>query len=280
MVVATDRAWLSEEAARLWGGHENACQADHPVHLSRTIRINLSGSSVVPDLPETPVDHARRFRMSVWDWERYQNLAGLYCTGQDEVSKAIDMQGVWEGFETRVALEILDSDEPGVVIDFGAHVGWFTLLALTADRPTLAVEADPENLALLIANAQRLGKRDLLEPCRAWICKRSHVLIDDGPRVRLVKIDIEGQDRHAVRVCAPLLQRRLVDYLLIEASPEFPGADTAGLVAELEGFGYAAYLVPTKGFVFGDDPLADCRTFPATVADIASQRTLLVERAA
>lgn len=278
MVIATETAWLHHAAEILWGGRENVCQVGHDAHLARCVRINLNGPSVVPDLPATPPEHARKFRMQVWDWSRYQNHAGLYCSGQDEVSKAIDMQGIWEGFETRVALEILDADEPGIVIDFGAHVGWFTLLALTADRPTLAVEADPENLALLMASASSVGRREILRPCRSWIGAESPKLTDDGPRVRFVKIDIEGHERSAVRVCEQILQARLVDYLMMEASPEFPLSDTAGTVAALEGLGYFAYLVPTKGETLEPDPLAACRAQPAP-AVLDSQRTLLFERA-
>lgn len=275
--------WLREAAERLGGGQENRCQAGHGSHDSRVVNVVLDGETAVPDLPAIPSEHRRTFQMAIWDWERYQNYAGLYCTGQDEVSKAIDHQGIWEGYETRLAVELLDSGPPeAAVIDFGAHVGWFTLLAVASFRPVLAVEADAENLALLEANAKRVARGHLVVPCRAWVSPASRPLPRGEVPVRLVKIDIEGQEAEAVRVCEPLLRERLIDYLLVEASPEFPEADTRSLVERLLSLGYAAYLVPTKGETVEPDALSSCRARPVVPKRCAelvpNQRTLLFER--
>ncbi len=51
---------------------------------------------------------------------------------------------------------------PGeVVVDVGAHIGLYTLLAAKAGASVLAIEPDPENRALLEANVERNRLRDV-----------------------------------------------------------------------------------------------------------------------
>lgn len=71
----------------------------------------------------------------------------------------------------------------GVVVDIGAHIGCFTLLAASAGHRVLALEPSPENFSILRRNVQRncAGKVELVQ---AAVGERRHtgwlVLPDDG----------------------------------------------------------------------------------------------------
>ena len=90
--------------------------------------------------------------MEVWDHREFMGQHGVYCTAQDETSHSIASQGIWEGYETLAALEILTDPAGGIVVDLGAHVGWYTMLAASVGREVVAVESNPENVRLLERN--------------------------------------------------------------------------------------------------------------------------------
>ncbi len=50
---------------------------------------------------------------------------------------------------------ILDEADPGVAIDIGAHVGWFTIYLAQRHAQVIAVEPYPSSFALLRANVAR-----------------------------------------------------------------------------------------------------------------------------
>lgn len=255
----SDESTYLTELAQLWaGGREEGCPVGHSPHASRTVDIRLDGPTpLVPDTPGISLDHARDLRLDVYDWRRYAGIPG--CPAADVVSESIETQHMWEGFQTLLALTILDDDAPGAVVDIGAHLGWYTVLAAQAGRPVLAVDAGSENLALVEANAAHNGVGEMVTTCRAWIgCDTPDApLPPPSTRLRFVKADIEGAEDHAVRALLPLLQASLIDFLLVEISPVF--ADhypaTCGRIIDA---GYTAHLVPAKGTPlppFEADPL-------------------------
>jgi hypothetical protein len=268
---------LADVAAVLTGGWESACEAGHPYHDTVTVEIALDGPTLVPDFPSVPHGFASRWTMEVWDSPTYQGQIGVYCTGQDETSLSLSTQGVWEGFETVLALELLST--PGAVIDIGAQVGWYTMLAAVNGHPVLAVEADIQNLDLLWRNVERMGLTDLVVPCRAWIDVDTPD-VTDSPQVRLLKADIEGLEREAVRVVEPLLLRQRIDWLMLELTPSFPGADVGGVVDNLNEVGYDTFLVPTKGHPLTPrgsvlDATLRSPLSPSAALSLPEQRTLL-----
>lgn len=255
-------------------GGSMRCQAGHTGHASQSVEIVLDGPTAVPDFPSIPREHSCEWTMHVWDTEHYMGQHGVYCTGQDEASLSIASQGVWEGFETLLALELLDmSDKDGIVVDIGAHVGWYTMLSVVCRRRVVAIEADPENVQLLAHNSFGRG----VETVHGWIGEATPP-VDIDEQVRLVKVDIEGLEREAIRVLKPMLRRQAIDWLMLELTPAFPGSDCGGIVRALNNLGYGTYLVPTKG-----DPLAGtvCATAlcapltPSQAAGLPEQRTLL-----
>ena len=80
----------------------------------------------------------------------------LYVHGEQDqfVSRRIREEGIWEPYETSLVLALL---RPGhVCVDVGANIGYFSILAAAVVGEAGAVfafEPDPENFALLQANA-------------------------------------------------------------------------------------------------------------------------------
>jgi FkbM family methyltransferase len=124
---------------------------------------------------------------------------------------------------------------PGApVLDLGAHVGAFALAAAAAGHPVLAVEASPQNAALLQASAQLNGWAHL-RVVHAGVSDRPGELrfVVDGPYGH-VATEGESQDRRTVAVPAVT-----VDALLAELGwprPDFVKMDIEGSeVAALAG---------------------------------------------
>ena len=78
--------------------------------------------------------------MYVYDYDQYNGFNG-YCTGQDDISRTLQNTGVWEPIETAIIKEILENgDRNASVIDFGTHIGWFTLMAAEAGYKVIGYE--------------------------------------------------------------------------------------------------------------------------------------------
>ncbi len=80
---------------------------------------------------------------------------GLHAHDQPDrfISAELRSRGVWEPFESRVALALLERGEG--FVDLGANLGYYTLLAATrvaAQGRVFAFEPDPDNFALLERN--------------------------------------------------------------------------------------------------------------------------------
>lgn len=193
----------------------NVCEAGHKRHQSVQTRT-IQGA----------------FR--VWNWELYRGQAGKYCTGQDDVSQTLLRLGVWEKDETEaIAARLAPGD---VFLDFGAHIGWFSVLAASRGASVHAFEGDAENLDLLRENARLHGVAERVTAHLIWIDGNARVELPEGP-LRLAKIDLEGNDDHAVRLLEPALADGRLEELVVEVSPCFNGRYPA-MVELLQGYGY------------------------------------------
>src|SRR5687767_7988538 len=123
--------------ACLAGGKANVCEAGHDLHATAAVDVDLS-ERTVPDYPLIPGRLGRAFRLTVYEAPSYQGTLG-YCTGDDEFSRSILVNNCWEGFETRAVLELFAMPGAGCVLDFGSHVGWYSILAGLWGRTALAV---------------------------------------------------------------------------------------------------------------------------------------------
>lgn len=215
----------------------NLCQAGHETHESKLV-----------DTAYGP--------WWIWAWEKYQ-WQGAYCPGQDEVSKSIEITGWWEKPDTDRMLAILN-EEPGIVLDFGSHIGWFAVQALEAGCSVLAVDADPENVRLMQANIDNRGpfltRHGALRyaTTTSWVADVPYGWFPLKP-VRFLKCDLEGHEWEMVNLTRHLWQNRLIDYALLEVSPIFENRPSiqapsyAALVDELIGYGYRATVYKSEG---------------------------------
>ena len=170
----------------------------------------------------------------IYDWRQYQDFDG-YCPGQDDVSMTLDLYGHWEApdWDRARALNLQD----GVVLDFGAHIGWYAITFAEMGHHVVCVEANSANIELLNIN---LRERNL----EAQVIHSTVEAIDTltVPDVRFIKSDVEGAELAVFLLCRDIIKR---DHpmLLLECSPEF---DTyyPEMLQTLIHMGYRSSLLP------------------------------------
>jgi FkbM family methyltransferase len=82
----------------------------------------------------------------------------VHRTADKHISEHLAASGRWEPYETSLFLSAI---RPGsLVVDCGANIGWYTLLAASRGTDVLAVEPSPANAALLRASLDRNGLAD------------------------------------------------------------------------------------------------------------------------
>lgn len=202
----------------------NTCQAGHLNHNTLQVQTRVGP-------------------MEVFNWELYKDFAG-YCTGQDDVSRTLINQGHWEPVESQIVRDVLMlGDRAMGIIDVGAHIGWYSIMAAKMNYAVMAFEGDAENCAVLKRNAKLNHCADKISIYNWWI-DASHPPINPEDK-HFVKMDIEGNERYAVAMFAPLLRHGGANYVLMEVSPIFkPGYPR--VVAQMQEWGYEAYRLPDK----------------------------------
>ena len=271
MTVSWEHRWGTP--ARL-----DRCEAGHGRHHERRIvQVRLvPGVRAIDDCPSVP--KWAGFDLLVFDAFAYADEPS-YCVADDELSRAVLTQGVWEPWATAVAVDILNhAGERGVLVDIGSHVGWYSMLAMCAGRHAYVLDADPEHVALARQSAEDEGWGRMLHTAVGWLDANSRPLAftEVGP-VRLAKIDLEGMEADAARVLAPMLEQRTVDYALVELSPEF-GDGWRDAVGVFTDAGYSAHLVPDKGAdvaEFEEGPLAATLACGFVPGWVTAQATVL-----
>jgi FkbM family methyltransferase len=162
------------------------------------------------------------------------------------------------------------------ILDIGAHVGTFSLAAAARGALPLALDASPENVALLRASAILNGFDGMLAVhAAAGDAPGAVDFLASGPwgqvianfpgtvkvpavtvaelvdelawhPVTFAKIDVEGSELKTLRGMGPLLVGPDAPALLYESNAYTlaqQGLRPADLVDHLEGLGYASYLV-------------------------------------
>ena len=176
----------------------------------------------------------------------------MFVDTRDILGSAIATRRTWEPHVTRLFAELLG--EGDVFVDVGAHFGYYTLIAsriVGGNGRVDALEPHPSTHELLEANLELNGARNVRplavaagsqhgvgklgtsEPSDA---ARMSLLADQGeaatpvrisslaeildhadvPRVRLVKIDVEGFEDRVLRGLAPLLEQGAQPAILLE----------------------------------------------------------------
>lgn len=200
---------------------------------------------------------------------------GEWDYGKDAVTESLQLQAVWEAQESTLAVDIL-ANHPGVVLDFGAHVGWYTVLAgVFGGHRVIAFEPDPKMVTALRVNAERynvdISYRDEVRP--------STPPVEVDGVVALMKCDIEGMDGWAVDACAALFAQQRIRFALIEVSPIFyhdghGASDYVAMVGRLRDWGYRVCRIPPKGWrhndAYRERPLATLKQYCELGADWAT----------
>ena len=204
----------------------NVCQVGHKSHETLDIETEIGP-------------------MRVYDSNKYKNIRG-YCTGKDDVSGALKQTGRWEPFETTIVSNILTgSDTEKYVLDFGSHIGWYSIVAAKKGYRVLAIDGDRENLKTLEYNAtvNQVGHKIMMVPL--WVDERlSSVddlkLLPPDTKIKLMKVDIEGNEQYAVRMVEEMLNNKKIENLLLEISPIF-NKSYPKLIDKLINYGYGVY---------------------------------------
>jgi hypothetical protein len=268
----------------------------HQNHETITVRLVLDGQPLIPDVPAIPHRLRRELTLELYDYRRYgqrgyegEGFPHDWCTGQDIISYSIAEQGVWEGYETLTVLDVLDRGKRAdLMLDLGAHIGWYS--ALADQFGVFTVEASAENNLLIGKNVtEQKYANPWVDTGPAWIDEDAPILPADAETIHLVKIDLEGAENHAVRMLSTLFAARKINYCLMEVSPIF--ADYyPDLVAWVADQGYRIYQIPGKGWErtpeYSDQPLETLRSYcevPATglreyVAGLRQENFMFVKR--
>lgn len=244
-----------------------SCQAGHDSHATRNVDLVLCGPTAYTDLAPIPEYLAAAFTLNVWDYTQYADC-DVYCPGHDAVSQTLATLGVWEPCETSLLLDAFRNAPKGSrFLDFGAQIGYFSILAANSGIRTLAFEADPECADLIAENARLNHVDDRVTVVNTRVDEDTAPLALTSP-VRVVKIDLEGAEDQAIRVCQPLLLAGLVDYVLMEVSPVFDSY-YGDLLVDLRDMGYIPHLTPPKRTPphLLESPLDDVKMFKLDYTD-------------
>lgn len=177
-----------------------------------------------------------------------------------------------QGWELPTFTDLLESAD--LVVDVGANVGYFSIIAARAGVPVLAVEPGELNLEALRTNVARYS---LVEVCEAAVSDRAGsvplygsgqgasvqrgwggmestysstvmavtldaLLADRGGRL-LVKIDVEGHENAVLAGARATLARSPRPVLLVEHGPIVSG-DYVGFFETLWAAGYTVVALP------------------------------------
>ena len=187
--------------------------------------------------------------MHVFDSFEYEDLGPGWCPGRHAVCDRLRVEGRWEAVDTAPIRKILENgSRNNLVIDFGAHAGWYTLMAAQLGYMVWAIEGDPDAAHLLRANIAMHRLQDRVTVFEDWVDTGYILPGVVGRDVELVKSDLEGAERYAVAACKPFLDR--VHHMYLEISPVF--ADYyPDMVDDLLADGFTAYYPDNR--LFNDD---------------------------
>lgn len=200
----------------------------------------------------------------------------LYAREADE---AVGRHVLHGAYEPEVDAAFRAALRPGMgVIDLGANIGYFTMLAASLVGPggfVLAVEPNPDNASLLEASRRHNGFEQVrvaqlaagrkigllalntshsngttseaggdaaaLLRARTVACVPVCMLLDKERRIDLIKVDVEGAEYNALLGAESLLRRDrpvIISEFSPDLMPGISGIDGPGYLGWLYGLGY------------------------------------------
>ncbi len=231
------------------------CAAGHQEHSTAIVQVDLSGQPKNLSAPAITDRLKLSMAMRVYDWREYfMTVDGNetwpefdgYCPGQDIISYCIDQQGVWEGDETLVILDILSEDKTeDVVLDFGSHIGYYSMLAAKKGYHVASIDSQTENLDLLKDSAVINNVGDKVHTYLGWLdMDTAPMLQDNCENVHLMKVDVEGAEEVAVGMAMSLFSEKKIKYAIIEISPTFNNSYPALVETIIKNDRYNVYQLP------------------------------------
>lgn len=217
------------------------CAAEHEKHQSATIETNI-GIMEIYDW--------REYFITVDGNETYPEFDG-YCPGQDIISYSIERQGAWDKGQTLLTQRLfneLQGKHGGIVLDFGSHIGYYSLLAALKGYTVASIDGSRENLELLAKSADYNKVQDKISPYLAWLDKDAPVLSAHEESVHLLKVDVEGAEKYVVQMCSELFKAKKIKYAIIEISPVF-NISYPYLVENIANCGYKVYQIESDGSI-------------------------------
>jgi FkbM family methyltransferase len=172
------------------------------------VRLETIGDSLVIQSPQRIADTTHQLV------DAAGNQLLVHPGERDPVSAEITRNGFWELPETLILLAAL---RPGSrVVDVGAHVGYFSVLAARSVRMSgrvYAFEPAPENQLLLTANASLTR---LLDPDAAPIETSERAVSDRSGNVRLYLSDRNPAEHATVPGPNGAIESRVVPSITID----------------------------------------------------------------
>ena len=180
--------------------------------------------------------------MLVYDWEKYKDQPGVYCPGQDDISRTLINGEAWEKHMAPLVNSILaKGDKNKLVIDVGSHIGWYSRMAEQFGYKVEAFDGCEENIKLARLNAPKT------EPTLLWFEKNVDSVYESDKEVEFLKMDIEGNEQYAVEYFMPILP--VTKNILIEVSPTFNDSYPA-LIEKLKNLGFDVFEIDGTPFNF------------------------------
>jgi Met-10+ like-protein len=153
-------------------------------------------------------------------------IEGLTLSGATEVHEQY-LDAVCQGHQDPFMAELFARSVPegGTVIDGGAYLGFYSLLAarrVGSDGTVFAFEPDPDAFEVLCHNVRENGFEDRVVPLALGVGVRGSTLDEAlGARpVDLVKLHIEGGEVEGVRGMRRTLAASSDPHLIVECDPE------------------------------------------------------------
>lgn len=173
-----------------------------------------------------------------------KDLTLLYKKGDRVIGERIAL-GKYEEFETELFLERLDPEM--VVVDVGANIGYYTLLAAKRVKKVIAIEPDKGCFEILKKNIEENGLKNVVLVNKAAsskkeikklikddenmgnshfgegkgekvLCERLDEILENEQKIGLIKIDTQGWEPEVVKGGEKIIKRDSPE-MFLEYSP-------------------------------------------------------------
>lgn len=215
--------------------------------VTEIVKVHLGGPTAYTDYPAVPSRFSRDFNIHVLPPGVPPSIlhSSVVPDSGDVVSDTIRDLKTWEVPETLFMCSAFAAAPPGTMfVDIGCHVGWYSLLAMSYDLDVVALDGDHRMLQALHRSVQANAYRSRLDLRLEMIDASWHGLTIPADNV-IVKLDVEGNEIHALGGLWDLFMTERVSHLLMEVSPCFEDYYPV-LLTRLFDLGYIGFVMPVK----------------------------------